>query len=213
MVQASSSIWADLLSSLLVVIGEQLNRRLSLLVAGPGQCRDLLATLLARVANDPTLTAGERAQLPTEPLVLEHLPRDRYRNRQDGIGQEPPLRADLAMVVGAEAADPVMLGALVRNLPPYTRLVLLGDTLRVARPEYLPFAALLAGPGQSAAFREHLGRLLGEPLARGGDAVNALQNAVVTPLVAAPSVTAGGLYQAFWEPAGGTGNPAHNPEE
>jgi exodeoxyribonuclease V alpha subunit len=212
-VQASSSIWADLLSSLLVVIGEQLNRRLSLLIAGPGTQRDLLATLLARVVKDPTLSGEERAQLPAEPMILEHLPRDRYRNRQDSIGQEPPLRADLVMVVGAEAADLVMLAGLVRNLPPYTRLVLLGDGRRIARPEYAPFAALLAGPGQSAAFRERLGQLLGERLASGGAAVNALQNAVVTPQTVTPAVRAGGLYQAFWESPAGSRDTDCNAEE
>jgi len=213
-VQASASIWAELLSSLLVVVGGQLGRRLNVLVAGPGAQRNALESLLARAAKDPNLLAEERLQWPAEPITLEHLPRDRRRSHQGSYGEEPPMRVDLVMVVGAEAADLVMLANLVRVLPPYTRLVLLGDVRGAPRPEHSPFAALLAGPGQSDTFRRRLGWLLGENLALGSEPVNALQNAVVTPLLISPAVADGGLYQAFWEDTGGDREVAeHNPEE
>lgn len=210
-VQANSATWHELISALLMVVMGQLGRALNLLIAGPAVQRDSLVGLLQRVAADPTLSAEERLVLPSEPLILDQLADHRPLGGHSGGGQEPPLRADLVVVGGAEGVDLVMMANLIHSLPPYTRLVLLGDAHRPLRSPRTPFATLLAGPGQSGGFRRRLGKLLGETLSGGGPSLSALQNAVVMGLNLPPSVTDSGLHSAFWKSTETSTGPATDP--
>ena len=151
------------------------------LAAPTGKAAARLEEAITRACQDipPDLSQGIPHQARTLHRLLGYRP-----GADDFVhNKENPLPLDLLVIDEASMIDVVMMAALVRALPPTTRLLLLGDRYQLASVEAGSLFGDLSGSGQpcwSACLQENLARITGCSRQRTLEVTSPMADNVVT---------------------------------